>query len=244
MTLKRLSLVEHLDELRKRIIICLCVLTVAAGCAFIFADSMLKFLKRPLDQTVEKFAFFSPQEALLVYIHIALATAFLIAMPVILYQVWLFVSPAMRKNFKKYVVGFVTLSFIAFLAGCVFSFFILVPAALKFLLSFAKENLVPIISVSRYISFVITLLIGCGIVFEMPVLSFILTKAGTITPKFLKHRFKYAIVAIFIIAAIITPTPDVFNMMMLAIPMLFLYQVSIWVSALTLQRKKGVLKWR
>lgn len=232
---KRLSFLKHLDELRKRIIISLVALAIGAIAAFGFASSILKFLKKPLDQTVERFAFFSPQEALLVYVQIAVWAGFLIAMPVIIYQFWLFVSPAIKKNLKRYAFGFIISSLIAFLAGCAFAFFILIPAALKFLMSFAKEDLVPVISVSRYISFVTALLLGCGIVFEMPVVSFILTKAGAITPKFLKRRFKYAVVAIFIIAAIITPTPDVFNMVILAIPMLFLYQVSIWVSALAKQ---------
>ena len=163
---------------------------------------------------------------------IALLSGLIIAMPIILYQVWVFIAPAIEERLKRRATYFVILCSLAFIAGCFFAYFILIPPAIKFLLSFAKDELEPVISASKYISFVISLILACGLVFQMPILSLILTKLGIINPQILRKKYKYAIVIIFIVAAIITPTPDAFNMLILALPMLFLYELSIWVSFL------------
>ncbi len=233
---EKLPLAGHLSELRRRLIICLAALAAASIASFPFSAYILKILKSPISGKIEKLAFFSPQEALLAYIKLAFTCGFLLCLPVILYQLWRFISPAVEKNIRKYTAVFVLSSAGAFTAGALFAFFIIIPAALNFLLEFGREDLTPIISVSKYIGFVTALLLGCGFVFQMPVLSFILTKAGIISPAFLRQRFRYAVILIFIIAAVITPTPDAFNMIILAAPMLFLYELSIWVSALARQR--------
>lgn len=235
---RELTLVEHLSELRKRIIICLVSLLITSICAFSFASGVLRLLRLPSKGLIERLVFFSPQEAFLVYVKVAIFSGLVISMPIILYQLWRFISPAIEERLRKYTINFILLSLIAFICGLSFAYFFLLPTALRFLLNFAKDNLEPVISVGKYLSFVLGLILGCGLVFEMPVLSFILSKLGIINPKFLRKKFKYAVILIFIVAAIITPTPDVFNMIILAIPMLFLYELSIWVS--NLARKRGI----
>ena len=141
-----------------------------------------------------------------------------------------FISPAMEEKMRKYGLIFGISFAAAFICGGLFGFFLLLPAALKFLLNFAKESLEPVISVSKYTSFAMGLVLGCGLVFEMPVLSYLLSKTGIISSGFLRSKWKYAVIVIFIIAAMITPTPDIFDMTILALPMLLLYELSIWVS--------------
>ena len=229
---KPLTLVEHLSELRKRIIIALAVLAAATLVSFSFSAQALKVLKMPAYGLIGKLAVFSPQEAFLIYMRIAFLCGFIISLPVILYQAWIFISPALEGKFKKGTVNFIGFCFLAFALGCVFAYFVLIPPALRFLLSFARGELVPVISASQYISFMITLIFGCGLVFEMPVLSFILARLKVLKPSFLRSKYKYAVVIIFIAAAVITPTTDIFNMTLLAIPMLLLYEISIWVAKL------------
>ena len=232
-----MTLVEHLNELRSRIIISLAALGITSALSFPFASSLLKILKLPASGLIDKLAFFSPQEAFLIYMRIAFLCGLAISMPVILYQLWAFVSPAViEERLKKRATYFILLCFMAFILGGLFAYFILIPPALRFLLSVASGQLEAVISAGKYISFIISLILGCGLVFEMPVLSFILTKLGIINPRILRKKYKYAVVIIFVIAAVITPTTDVFNMLILALPMLFLYEVSIWISFLA-QRK-------
>lgn len=234
----KLTLVEHLDELRKRLLVVLISLVIGSAAAFPFANWLLRILKMPGSGVINKLAFFSPQEALMTYIKITVFCGILISLPVVLYEFWAFVSPAVEEKLKKYTFRFVFLSLLAFVIGGLFAYFVLLPTALKFLLNFAGDDLEPIISIDKYITFVVSLVLGGGLVFEMPILSFLLSKTGIITPRILRDKYKYAVLAIFIIAAIITPTPDVFNMLILAAPMLFLYEFSIWVSYFSLPKRK------
>lgn len=227
---QELTLVEHLTELRKRIIICLVFLGIGTIFSLPFASWVLKILKLPASDIIQRLAFFSPQEAFLIYMRIAFLSGLIISMPVILYQVWAFISPAIEERLRRYSSAFIVFCSLLFITGCFFAYFILIPPALKFLLSFGREDLEPVISASKYISFVITLILGCGFVFQMPALSLILTKVGIINTRILRKKYRYAIVIILIVAAAITPTPDAFNMLVLALPMLFLYELSIWIS--------------
>jgi len=227
---KELTLVEHLEELRRRIIISLILITVISVFAFPFAPKILAILKAPSSGVIGKLVFFNPQEAFLIHIKIAFFMGLAISVPMILYQLWAFISPAIEYKTKKQGLLFFVSSVGAFIGGASFGFLVLLPAAFKFLLSFSGDNLEPVISASSYISFVLGLTLGCGLVFEMPVLSYLLSKIGIINYRFLRRVWKYAVIIIFIVAAIVTPTPDVFNMTIVAIPMLFLYELSIWVS--------------
>ena len=225
-----LSLVEHLNELRKRIIICLFALGGATLLSLPFASQLLKILKLPARGAIDRLVFFSPEEAFLIYMRISILCAFTISIPVILYQLWGFCSPAMEARLRKHSGFFIISCSISFIAGAIFAYFILLPPALKFLLGFAKEDLEPLISAGKYISFITGIIFASGLVFQMPVLSFILAKLGVINSRTLRRKYKYAIVIIFIVAAVITPTPDAFNMSLLALPMLCLYEISIWIT--------------
>lgn len=222
----------HLTELRKRLVVSLVFFVIAAGVSFNYCSLLLGILKRPLSGIVDKLVFFSPQEALAVYLNISFAFGLLFSLPIILYQIWKFIEPASGDKFKKKAFIFVGGVFASFISGAAFAYFILIPPALKFLLGFAGSELQPLISAQQYISFVVWTALATGIVFEMPVVSYILTKMGIINSRALRAKYRYAIVGIFIAAAILTPTSDIFNMLLFAAPMLVLYELSIWVSKL------------
>jgi len=233
---KELTFVEHLEELRRRVIIALVALGAASIVSMPFAPALLRFLKEPASGAIEKLAFFGPQEAFVIYMRIGFLAGVIISFPVIAYELWKFISPAVDEKFKRYTARFIIACSAAFILGCLFAYFVLLPAALKFLLSFGSDDLQAVISADRYISFVVGMILCSGAVFEMPVLSFILTKMGLLNAAILKKKWKIAVVAIFVIAAVITPTTDVFNMTILAVPMLLLYAVSIWISAIAKPR--------
>ena len=234
-----LTVIGHLDEMRKRIIV---ALVAAIGCtvlAFPFASAILHILKLPARGAVSRLVYFGPEEAFMVYMRVSIITGLVVSFPVIAYQAWAFTAPALGTDFKKYSVYFVLSSVLAFASGCLFAYFALLPASLGFLLSIGQGELEPVISASRYISFVTGFILACGAVFEMPVATFFLARTGIISARLMRAKFKYALIAILIIAAVITPTTDIFNMMMLALPMLGLYEVSIWVAFFAAKRRRA-----
>ncbi|MBN1912997.1 MAG: twin-arginine translocase subunit TatC [Candidatus Omnitrophica bacterium] len=230
---KTLSISGHLQELRRRLIFCLVVLVLSLAISFPFAQRIIHFLKYPAADRINKLAFFGPEEAFLVYMKAAFIMAFILALPFISYQLWAFLTPAINLKHRRYSIQFVASVVIVFITGCLFAYFIMLGPALNFLLSFGKDELIAVISASRYISFVSSLILLTGLVFEMPVLSYIFTRLGLIKASWLRGRMKYAILAIFILSAVITPTADMFNMLLLALPMVLLYELSIWVSYFT-----------
>ena len=227
---KELTLIGHLSELRQRILVSLAVIFVLMLFSFSHASDILTILKLPAAGSIDKLVFFSPTEAFLAYLKISFFSAVFLSVPMILYQFWAFISPALGKETQEQGAAFLVFSVLAFITGIFFGFFLLLPAAIKFLISFSQGLLVPMISVSEYVSFVVSLLLGCGVVFEMPVLSFVLARMGILDYRLLRKNWKYAVIVIFIVAAIVTPTPDAFNMCLMALPMLFLYEISIWVA--------------
>jgi sec-independent protein translocase protein TatC len=238
---RHLSITEHLDELRKNIIISLVSLGAAVLISVPFAPSLLKILRLPAAGVIEKLAYFSPEEAFLIYMRISFFAGITIAFPVLMQQLWSFLSPAVDDRYRKYIKYFIFLSLALFSAGCLFAYFVLIPPALKFLLGIGRGDLEPVISAGKYISFITSIILYCGVIFQMPLLSLILSRIGLIDHSFLRRKSKFAIVGIFIIAAVITPTTDVFNMLMLALPMLLLYEISIWVAFFAARKRKAVL---
>ena len=231
---KQMSLVEHLDELRRRILVSVAAVIVCSVLAFWKVQVILSMLLFP---PVDQLAFFSPTEAFMEYCKLAFFAGLFLASPVVLYQLWAFISAGLNEKERRTVFYALPFSVTLFLAGVVFAYRFVLPWALKFLINFPGPNILPILSMSKYLSFVIMMLLAFGIVFEMPVAVMILTKLGIVTPSFLSRNRKFAIVAIFIAAAVITPTPDAVNQCLMAVPMLFLYEISIWVSKLVY--KKG-----
>jgi sec-independent protein translocase protein TatC len=233
----RPTVTEHLEELRVRIIRSLVVLGMAMLASIPFSSRILSIIMAPASGVIDKLVFFSPEEGFLIYMKASFISGLIIALPLITYEIWAFISPAVEGNLKKHALRFVVYSTVAFISGSAFCYFILLPAALKFLLGLGGRELQPLISADRYISFVTRLIIACGIVFEMPLLSFFLARLGIVNERFLRKNFKYALVLIFIVAAIITPTGDAFNMLVLALPMVVLYEASIWVAFLAKRRQ-------
>ncbi|OGX14620.1 MAG: twin arginine-targeting protein translocase TatC [Omnitrophica WOR_2 bacterium GWC2_44_8] len=227
---KELSLIEHLDELRSRIIYCLIPFVIAVLCSTPFVKAFLAFLRIPAEGVIKELAFFSPEEVAFVYMKIALFSGFILSLPVILYQIWVFISPAIAQRQKKYIVSFIFWAFFAFLCGCAFGYLLLVPFSLKFLIGLAGKELTPVIALNKYIGFVLALIAGCGIAFELPVVVWLLARLGIVNSAFLRKKRRYAIAIIFIAAAVITPTTDPVNMTLMALPMLVLYELSIWIA--------------
>lgn len=221
------TFIEHLEELRKRIIICLITIIIAALACYPLAGKLLPLLARPVGRLV----FIQPLEAFVTYLKVTLICGFCLALPVILYQIWAFVVNGLRPAERRYLLYFIPLSFALFVLGAGFAYTVIVPCGLRFLLSFGGDYLQPMISVSRYISFLGMMLLAFGLAFELPVVILFLVKLGLVSPGLLARNRKYVLLVIFILAAVLTP-PDIFTQIMMALPLLFLYEVSILLARL------------
>ncbi len=171
------------------------------------------------------------------YLKVSLISGIMLASPVIFYEFWKFVAPGLYQNEKRLLVPFVLCSCVLFLGGAIFGYFVVFPFGFRFFLGFSNEYIKALPSVKQYFSFAMKLLIAFGIVFELPVISYFLTKIGVITPQFLKNNRRYAIVIIFALAAIFTP-PDVMTQFMMAVPLILLYEVSIMISKIAYASKR------
>lgn len=228
---EQLTLVGHLEELRNRLLKSVVVVLVVTCALFSFVGSLLPALMRPVGNLV----FIAPQEAFTTNIKIAFFGGLFLSSPFVLYQIWQFISIGLSDNEKKQIRIFGPLSLLFFIAGACFCFFIITPISMKFLLGFATDFISPMISVSKYISFVGMLTLTFGIVFELPLAALFLTKIGIITPKFLIKKRKQAAVIMFIVSAIITP-PDVITQCFMAVPLLLLYELGIIFSKIAYKK--------
>jgi sec-independent protein translocase protein TatC len=219
------TLIEHLTELRKRLIVCLATVFICSVICYLVVKKILFFLMAPVGELV----FIAPHEAFVAYLKLSLIAGVFVASPIILYQVWRFVSSGLKQDEKKYLIFYVPLSFIFFLGGGLFAYFLILPLGLKFLLGLGTDILKPMISLKYYISFAGMLLLAFGIVFELPLVIMFLTKIGLVTPKVLRKKRKYIVFLIFIIAALLTP-PDVITQLLMAGPLILLYEISILLS--------------
>jgi sec-independent protein translocase protein TatC len=184
----------------------------------------------PLRAAHLKVQVLTPYGIMLLYMEVVLFGGVILSTPVILYQLWRFIAPGLMPNERQYVWQIVFFTSFCFLAGIAFGYFVLVPTALKFFAAFGTQNIDLNIAADRYISFILSLIAGAGLVFELPMISYFLSKLGFLTPAFMRHYRRHAIVVILIIAAVVTPTPDIITQSLLAAPMFLLYEVSIFVS--------------
>ncbi len=224
-----MTLVGHLEELRHRILISLAAISIGTCIAFWKIKPIVSYLARPVGHLV----FLSPTEAFMAYFKLAFFAGLFLASPVVLYQVWGFTSAGLNEKERRIFLFFLPFSIALFLGGAAFAFFIVIPWALKFLINFAGPEVLPVISISEYLSFITILTLIFGVVFELPIAIIILSKLGLVTPAFLSKNRKWAILIIFLAAAVLTPTPDAFTQILMAVPMIILYEISIWVSGLT-----------
>ncbi len=220
---------EHLGELRKRIMWSLVAVIVGLAIALNFTDRLMKFVRRPFEVAApgQKLVFLTPTEAFWVYMKVALIAGMVLALPVVLYQIWAFIAPGLHAHEKRYAVPFVIIGSVFFLLGASFAQFVVIPFAMRFLVSFPGPDLAPMISIGSYVDFVLKFTLAFGAVFELPVIITLASRMGLITPQFLAKNRKYAILVNFIIAAVLTPTPDVFNQTLMAGPLIVLYELGI-----------------
>ncbi|MFC2062091.1 twin-arginine translocase subunit TatC [Elusimicrobiota bacterium] len=220
------SFISHLEELRKRIIYSVAGILVFSIIAFFFHDKILVFLRAPIK---EQLVFIAPQEAFIASLKISLLAGIIVSSPVIIFHIWKFMGSALKKSEKKILFRYIPAVFILFLGGAAFGFKIVLPIGLKFLLNIGGGNLVPMISVGKYISFIFLLTMVFGIAFQLPLVMHLVTSLGFITRAELKSGRRYAVVFIFIAAALLTP-PDVFTQIALALPVILLYELGLLLS--------------
>ncbi|HEY1743417.1 MAG TPA: twin-arginine translocase subunit TatC [Granulicella sp.] len=227
-----MSLMEHLEELRKRLIWSVGFLIAGFVVAYIFHVRLYNYVQAPVTKLGLQLNFTHPTDGLNLYIKTSFVGGAILASPFILYQIWLFISPGMYANEKKYVWPFMSATIALFLAGAWFGYRWVLPGAIKILvLEFAKE-FHPILTIEDYTGFFLAVILGLGITFELPILIFFLALFGIVDGKFLLRHFRYAVLAIFLIAAVICPTPDPIGMCLFATPMLALYFIGVAVAFL------------
>jgi sec-independent protein translocase protein TatC len=249
-------LTEHLGELRNRILISLIAVAITFGGSFYYSETLFGILVSPLHSTLKfslhnpyisivpgknpdlELVFLAPAEAIWMHIKIAFISAFIISSPIIFFEIWRFVAPGLLEQEKKYALPFVFTTTFLFLVGALFCYMIILPFAMNFLLTYKTENLKPMLSVGKYVDFCLKFILAFGAIFELPVVTVFLTRMGIVTPDFLAKNRKYAVLIAFVLAAVLTPTPDAFNQSLMAVPMILLYEVGIWASKLLDRKKK------
>lgn len=251
----RMSFLDHLEELRTRIIRALSGLAVAYALCLTFKDYLFILMRRPFDQAVEMINLTRPEDAdtaiqlvaltpieqfHLIWFKLPIVASLFIAAPWWMLQVWSFVAPGLYKKERRWALPFILSGGFLFILGGLFGYFVALNFALAFLLDVGSEGgVVPMIGISAYSDMFIGILLGLGVVFQMPIVIFILTALRIATPQFLMDNVRYAILVIFVLAAVITPTPDIFNMITFATPMILLFYVGIFVSYLFLLKREG-----
>ena len=240
----KMSLTDHLIELRKRLVRSVIILLIGFGACYYYKDFIFAIITRPLVQVLPKNSYLiytGLTEAFFVYMKLAFFASLIITCPFIIYQIWKFISPALHSTEKKYVLPFVFFSTLLFVSGVLFGYFVALPPAFEFFVSFNNQYLQSMISFGDYISLFVTFLLGFGLSFELPVFMFFLAKLGIVNSQMLSRQRKYAILVIFIVAAILTPSPDALSQILMAIPLMFLYEVSIFITKFA-GKKKLILK--
>jgi sec-independent protein translocase protein TatC len=237
--LPRMSLLEHLEELRKRIFRALIALFVAFIPCWIYVDDIFDFLAAPIQriQPGIRLAFLGLTDPFILYFKVALLAALFAASPFVLYQLWAFVAPGLYRREKRLAIPFVFFTTVFFLAGGAFAYLVAFPFAAKFLLGMGA-NFQAVITIEKYFGFLLTVILGLGLMFELPIFILLLSLIGVVTPRFLLRHFRHAVVVIFIIAAIITPTPDIVNLCIFALPALALYLLGVGAAYLAERFRK------
>jgi sec-independent protein translocase protein TatC len=234
-TLSGMSLLAHLEELRRRILYSL--IGVAAGFAacWYYAERIFGLMQRPVMLALQrngidaKLVYLNPTEPFNLYLKVGLIAGLFAASPFVLYQIWMFIAPALYRNERRYMLPFMFATGGLFLAGGYFGYRIVYPAALEFLIGYGRQ-FQPMITIGEYTNLFLVIIVGLGAIFELPVLVFFLALMGVVTAGFMWRNVRYAILLIFIAAAILTPTTDIMNMMLFACPMVALYVISIGVA--------------
>jgi sec-independent protein translocase protein TatC len=223
----KMPFMEHLGELRVRIMRSLYGVLAGAAISLPFSQWIVDWLARPVTRLGYDLVFTAPAEAFWVQMKVGIFGGLFLGAPVVLWQVWSFVSPGLHQREKKYAAPFVIIGSLMFLAGGAFALFVVTPYALNFLLGYAREGLRPMITIQNHIDFLLKFTLAFGLVFELPLALTLLARMGVVTARSLARHRKYAILGAFVAAAILTPTPDAFNQALMAGPLIILYEVGI-----------------
>lgn len=233
-TEKEMTFLEHLEELRWRIIFSIIGIVVGTIVAWIFIDFLVDVvLLKPAKDSGAHLQNLRPFGQLFLYMQIAIMVGIIISIPNIFYQFWQFISPALRKHERRYIFWIVAFSSICFLLGIAFAYFVMLPLTLKFAAQFGSESIKNEFSIEEYMSIIISVMLAAGLIFELPMVSFFLSKLGILKPSFMKKFRKHAIVIIMIAAAFLTPGTDPVSQIVLAVPLVVLYEISIFISKIS-----------
>ncbi len=239
---KQMSFLEHLEELRQRLLRSVLALGIGFAVCFYYSDKIYGLLARPLTDTLrslhmpEKLVYTNPTDPFNLYIKLSIVAGLFVASPYVLWQLWLFISPGLYRHEKRYVWPFVLMTSGLFMAGGFFAYRLAFPAALRFLVEFG-QRFQPMISINEYWNLALTIIVGVGVVFELPVVILLLSIFGIVTPKFLLKHIRYAVLISAVVAAALAPTPDWTTLFMFWIPMVGLYVLSIGLSWLVYLKK-------
>lgn len=236
--LKKMSFLDHLEELRKRLLVSFISITVAFFLCWGFADRIFAKLQEPLNAFLppgDTLAYIRLTAPFFLYMKVAFFAGIFVAAPVLLLQLWLFIAPGLYKRERRYAAPFIIFASLFFIAGGYFGYRYLLPATCSFFVETGK-NFKQMITVDDYFSFASMIILASGLVFETPIVIFFLARLGIVTPAFLMQKFKYAVVIAFVVAAIVTPTPDMVTQTALAIPMILLYLIGVGVAYLFAKR--------
>ena len=225
-----MSLMEHLDELRRRLVHPMLYLGAGFIIAWIFRNPFVAFIQAPLVKIGKTLVFTHPMDPLNLQLQVSLVGGAIVASPFILFQVWLFIAPGLYQKERRFVIPFMTATVALFLGGAAFGYYYVLPGALKILIVDFGHNFTPMVTIEDYSSFFLSIILGLGISFEMPILIFFLAMFGIVSPRFLWKNINYAILAVFLVAAFICPSPDPWTMCIYAVPMLALYLIGIGVA--------------
>jgi sec-independent protein translocase protein TatC len=243
---ERMSFLDHLDELRKRLIVAVSAIFIGFLIAFAFIAPIVEFVMRPLNEILPEgggFIYTEPTEAFFLYVKVAALSGLIIAMPVVLLQLWRFVAPGLYKHEKRFAIPFVLLATAFFVIGTMFAHYLLFPIAWRFLASFTTDFMTFMPRIEPTFSLYVRLVLACGAVFQMPAVVFFLARIGVVTARFLLRNTKYAILIIFVVAAVLTPTGDPATLTLMAAPMVALYGLSIVIAwAVSPQRKSDEIE--
>ena len=237
--LPRMTLLEHLDELRRRILRTLIVVVVAFFGCFFFAEEIYTLLARPIAPHIDQLVFDGVADPFIVQVKVALLAAVFVTSPYLVGQLWGFVAPGLYRREKRYAIPFIFFGSFFFLGGGAFGYLVALPFATEFLVEMGlNADWDADIRIERYFSFAVNVLLGLAIMFLLPIVIFMLSQLGIVTPRFLMRHFRWAVLIIIILSAAITPTPDAVNMTIVAGPTLLLYLLGVGASALVQRRRK------
>ncbi|MEO8632918.1 MAG: twin-arginine translocase subunit TatC [Chloroflexota bacterium] len=226
---KELSLTQHLGEFRDRLMVASISVIITTAISFVFTTEIIKLLILPAGEGL-RLASFSPTENFTTYMRVALFTGIALAMPVLLYEIYAYIDPALHPHERRFAITLGPFILLLFAAGMSFCYFLVLPSALKFLLGFASDVFDNQLRASEYIGFVTTFILGMGIVFEMPVLIYALIRVGAVSRSWLAKQRRYFFLISFVVAAVVTPTPDPFNQSIVAIPIYLLFELGLFLG--------------